>query len=95
VSSKVVQNVTTDISKTKTVLNKTKKYLKHHCSQEVLEGTIKEVAITPEGLDFEPISALTQSTHPHNFFYEGHVILFVIQKKGLKLNVSIVFWMLL
>jgi len=94
VSSKVVQNVTTNISKTKTVLNKTQKYLKHF-SQEALEGTIKEAAITAEGLDFEPFSALTQSTHPHNFCCEGHVILFMIQKKGLKLNVSIVFWMLL
>jgi hypothetical protein len=51
-SSKVVQNVTTDISKTKTVLNKTQKYLKHHCS---LEGTIKAAAITAEGLAVEPI----------------------------------------
>jgi GH35 family endo-1,4-beta-xylanase len=66
VSSKVVQNVTTDISKTKTVLNKTQKYLKHHFSQDVLEGTIKAAAITAEGLNFEPISALTQFTHPHN-----------------------------
>jgi hypothetical protein len=65
VSSKVVQNVTTDISKTKTVVNKTQKYLKHNFSQEALEGTIKEAAITAEGLDFEPISAPTQSTHPH------------------------------
>jgi GH35 family endo-1,4-beta-xylanase len=95
VSNKVVQNVTTAISKTKTVLNKTQRYLKHHCSQEALEGAIKEAAITAEGLDFEPISALTQTTHPHNFCYEGHVILFMIQNKGLKLNVSIVFWMLL
>jgi len=52
VSSTVVQNVTTDISKTKTVLNKTHKYFKCHCSQEALEGTIKAAAITPEGLDF-------------------------------------------
>jgi len=94
VSSKVVQNVTTDISKTKTVLNKTQKYIKHLFSQEALEGAIIEAAITA-GLDFEPISALTQSTHPHTFCFEGHVILFMIQKKGLKLNVSIVFWMLL
>jgi len=62
VSSTVVQNVTTDISKTKTVLNKTQKYLKHHCSQEALEGTIKAAAITPEGVDFEPISALLHNS---------------------------------
>lgn len=90
-----MQNVTTDIFKTKTVLNKTHKYLKHHFSQEALEGTIKEAAITAEGLDFETISALTQSTHLHNFCCEGHVILFMIQKKCLKLNVSVVFWRLL
>lgn len=94
-SSKVVQNVTTDISKTNTVSNKTQKYLKHHFSQEALEGTIKEAAITAEALDFEPISVRTQSTHPHNFCCEGNVILFMIQKKGLKLIVSIVFLVLL
>jgi len=61
VSSKVVQNVTTDISKTETVLNTTKKYLKHHCSQEALEGTIKEAAITV-GLDWTNFS--TYTIHP-------------------------------
>jgi hypothetical protein len=54
-SSKVVQNVTTDISKTKTVLNKTQKYLKHHCALEAPEGNVKEAAITAEGLAAEPI----------------------------------------
>lgn len=94
-SSKVVQNVSTDISKTKTVLNKTQKYLKHHCSLEAIEGTIKEAAITAEGLAVEPISALKKSTHPHNFCYESHMILFMIQKEGLELNISNIFWMLL
>jgi hypothetical protein len=57
VSSKVVQNVTTDISKTKTVLNKTEIF-KTSLFTKALEGTIKAAAITPEGLDFKPISAL-------------------------------------
>lgn len=57
------------------------KYLKHHFPKEALEGTIKEAAITAAGLDFEPISALTQSTHPHNFCCEGHVIPYKIKKK--------------
>jgi hypothetical protein len=72
VSGQVLQNATTDISKMKTILNKTQKYLKHHCSHEGFEDTIKEATITAEGFDFEPISALKESTHPRKFCHECH-----------------------
>lgn len=75
-TSKVMQNITIDISEAKMILNKTLEYLKKYRSDEGFEETVKEATTIAEDLDFEPTFAPQKFIRPRKktrqFCYEAH-----------------------